>query len=118
MRTILICGGRDFTDWDAFCLAMRTVLKSVSGEELRFVHGGASGADAMASRWCDEHNYECAVYPADWKREGRSAGPKRNQRMLDSEHVTLVVAFPGGRGTADMKRRAEAKGIQVWEPSE
>lgn len=116
MRTILVCGGRDFADADAFRLAMRTVVKSVSGEELRVVQGGASGADALARRWADEHHYECVTYEADWRGEGRAAGPKRNQRMLDGEHVSLVVAFPGGRGTADMVRRAKAKGIQVWLP--
>ena len=116
MRTILICGGRDYRDWDAFRLAIRTVLKAVDGEELRIVHGGATGADAMAAKWAEEHGCECVAYEADWRREGRSAGPRRNQRMLDNEHVSLVVAFPGGRGTADMVRRAEAKGIQVWRP--
>lgn len=118
MRTILICGGRDYRDWDGFCRSMHAVLVDAQGEELRIVHGGASGADAMATRWADEHGYECVVYAADWKGEGRSAGPRRNQRMLDSEHVWLVVAFPGGRGTADMVRRAEAKGIDVWHPME
>lgn len=116
MRTILICGGRDYSDWDAFSLAMRAVVKSFDGEEIRVVHGGATGADTMASRWSDEHGYECVVYEADWLNEGRAAGPLRNQRMLDSEHVSMVVAFPGGRGTADMVRRAEAKGIHVWRP--
>lgn len=116
MRTILICGGRDYSDWDGFCRAMHAVTVDVHGEELRIVHGGASGADAMAARWADEHGYECVAYYADWGREGRAAGPKRNQRMLDAEHVSLVVAFPGGRGTADMVRRAEAKDIDVWQP--
>lgn len=118
MRTILICGGRDYRDWDGFCRTMRAVLVDVQGEELRIVHGGASGADAMAARWASEHSYQCVAYEADWAREGRAAGPQRNQRMLDAEHVSLVVAFPGGRGTADMVRRAEAKGIQVWRPTD
>lgn len=118
MRTILICGGRDYSDWREFGLSMRAVLSLADGEELRIVHGGASGADAMASRWADEHGYECVVYAADWRREGKKAGPLRNQRMLDCEHVSLVVAFPGGRGTADMVRRAKARGVDVWRPQE
>jgi hypothetical protein len=35
--------------------------------------------------------------------------------MLDSEKPALVVAFPGGSGTADMKRRAVAAGVEVIE---
>jgi hypothetical protein len=33
--------------------------------------------------------------------------------MLDMEKPDLVVAFPGGRGTADMVRRAKAAGVRV-----
>jgi hypothetical protein len=35
--------------------------------------------------------------------------------MLDEEEITLVIAFPGTSGTADMKRRARAAGIPVLE---
>lgn len=44
---------------------------------------------------------------------GKAAGPIRNQRMLDEGKPDLVVAFPGGRGTADMVRRAKAAGVPV-----
>jgi hypothetical protein len=53
--------------------------------------------------------------PADWKAHGRAAGPIRNQRMIDEHRPELVVAAPGGRGTADMVRRARAAGIEVFE---
>ena len=40
--------------------------------------------------------------------------------MINEEHgpielIDLVVAFPGGPGTADMVRRARAAGIKVLE---
>jgi hypothetical protein len=35
--------------------------------------------------------------------------------MLGQGHPDLVVAFPGGRGTADMVRRANAAGVRVME---
>ena len=52
-------------------------------------------------------------YPADWKKYGKSAGPLRNQRMIDEGKPDLVVAFPGGVGTADMISRAKAYNISV-----
>ena len=52
------------------------------------------------------------LFPADWKVRGRAAGHIRNQQMLDEGRPHLVVAFPGGRGTADMVRRARAAGIE------
>lgn len=53
--------------------------------------------------------------PADWKTHGKRAGSIRNQKMIDDYHPQLVVAFPGGAGTADMVRRARAAGIEVRE---
>ena len=47
---------------------------------------------------------------------GRSAGPIRNQAMLDEGRPDLVVAFPGHHGTADIVRRARAAGIKVRQP--
>jgi hypothetical protein len=48
---------------------------------------------------------------ANWSRFGKMAGPERNQRIISASEC--LVAFPGGRGTADCVRRAEAKGIAV-----
>jgi len=41
----------------------------------------------------------------------------RNQKMLDDNKVDLVVAFPGGKGTADMVERAKKANIEVREIS-
>lgn len=79
------------------------------------IHGGAQGADRIAREWCICRKVECRGYAADWKRHGRAAGPIRNQRMLDDGKPDLVIAFPGGRGTADMVRRAIATGIRAIE---
>ena len=59
------------------------------------------------------HNIECLTFPADWKTYGRAAGPLRNARMIAEGKPDLVLAFPGGRGTADMTRKARAAGVEV-----
>ena len=48
----------------------------------------------------------------DWKKYGKKAGPLRNQQMLEEGKPDLVVAFPGGNGTADMVRRAKKANIE------
>jgi len=55
------------------------------------------------------------VFLANWRTHGKAAGPIRNQQMLDEGRPHLVVAFPGGTGTADMVRRAKAAGVPVME---
>jgi hypothetical protein len=79
------------------------------------IAGGARGADAMAEWWAKAAGVPRDVYQADWTGLGRKAGPIRNQRMLDEGKPDLVVAFPGGRGTADMVRRCREAGVEIIE---
>ena len=72
----------------------------------------------MAQEWAEARGVPCEVYLANWAELGRKAGPIRNQQMLDEGRPTLVVAFPGGRGTADMIRRARSAGVEVIEIGE
>ena len=80
-------------------------------------HGACgSGADSIADAWCVDNGVDVQPFPADWSR-GRRGGPERNRAMLTTEPRPIgVVAFPGGRGTADMVRAAEAAGVPVWRP--
>jgi hypothetical protein len=79
------------------------------------IHGGARGADALADQWAVCNWLMPEVYPADWDKHGRAAGPLRNQRMLDEGKPDLVVAFSGGSGTTDMVRRARKTNVRVIE---
>ncbi len=80
------------------------------------ISGGAPGADTLAEVAAAELNLETTIFPADWERYGRSAGPKRNLQMLDTE-PDLVIAFAGGRGTAHTVRHALKRGIPVRKES-
>lgn len=74
----------------------------------------ARGTDTLAARAAEE--FGLAVHPmaADWIRYGHAAGSRRNQAMLDTHpRPSLVITFPGGRGTADMVRRAKDAGVPV-----
>lgn len=110
IEAVIVCGGRHYGDR----AAVFDILNKI--EPMVVVHGGASGADTLAAEWCETVDYSKSVsYPADWSRYGRAAGPLRNQRMLDENYarLDLVVAFPGGRGTADMVRRARESRVPI-----
>ena len=79
------------------------------------IAGGARDADTLAAEWAKAQGIPCEIYMADWEGLGRKAGPIRNQRMLDDGKPDLVVAYPGGRGKADMVRRARGAGLEVLE---
>jgi hypothetical protein len=108
---VLVCGGRDYGDIKSVFVALE---EHATSAEL-IIHGGSRGADALAQLWADTTGVCCKVYPANWKLHGKAAGPLRNQVMIDREKPDLVVAFPGGRGTADMIGRARKAGIKIVE---
>jgi hypothetical protein len=100
---VLVCGGRDYANFAFMCDVLDPIRE---GGISRIIHGGARGADSLAGRYAAMHGIEVEVYPADWEKHGKSAGPKRNAEMLAQSKPHLVVAFPGGKGTADMVKRA------------
>lgn len=110
-QRVLVCGGRDYDD----AQSLATVLDAAhyANPIERLIHGAARGADTLAADWALSHDVLCNAYPADWERDGKAAGPIRNQKMLDEGKPHMVLAFPGGKGTADMIRRAEAAKVPV-----
>ncbi len=106
-RVVLVCGGRHFADYGAVDRTLRALCPCA------IVHGGASGADGLAGSWAADNGVPEIRVPANWKRHGRAAGPLRNRWMLDFTLVDLVVAFPGGAGTANMIKQARERGIEV-----
>lgn len=108
---VLVCGGRDYSDG----LRVYAELDRLKPDIV--IEGGAEGADTFAWRWARRNiaAHMLLTFKADWSRDGKAAGPIRNQRMIDDGKPDLVLAFPGGRGTADMVRRAKHAGIRVIE---
>ena len=105
---ILVCGGRDFDDYSL----VEQVLDEYVIEFI--VHGAASGADRLADKYALGNSIETHRYPAKWGEHLNAAGPIRNQEMLKNHNdLDLVIAFPGGKGTDDMVRRAKANGYKV-----
>lgn len=108
---VLVCGGRYFDDKDSVYSALDEMAKDAS----LIIHGGAAGADQLAAWWAKDRGIETLVFKPRWEVHGKVSGLVRNQQMLDEGKPDLVVAFIGGRGTADMIDRARKRGIQVCE---
>ena len=130
---VLVCGGRHYDPDDAERWLLRHALARVeaalgppSWRLALVIHGACgahrsgrrvdySGADEGAERWAALEGVEVTRFPADWATHGRSAGPIRNSLMLAEGRPDVVIAFPGGRGTEDMVRKARAAGVPVIE---
>lgn len=123
--TVIGFGGRAFAE--SFDLRRNLARAMVERDVVRLIHGACGhepdschpvrlGADiiwASVARCLLGHDSVYA-FPADWRRLGRSAGPLRNQHMLE-----VGIAFgqcegwslPGGFGTLDMAKRIRRAGL-------
>jgi hypothetical protein len=116
---LLVCGSRDWTDR---ALLARVIDQAVTDHAqgragVLLIEGGARGADRLAAELARVRGWQLEEHPADWRGEGRAAGPRRNARMLREGHPERVLAFTddlsASRGTADLVRRARAAGLSV-----
>lgn len=103
-------GGRDLTDQGLVYRALydRPVTAVVHGR-------CRTGADTFASRWARDNGVPEILVPAQWDFYKKTAGPLRNGWMIEFIPIGVVLAFPGGPGTANMVKRARAAGLRVKE---
>jgi hypothetical protein len=112
---IVVTGGRDYTNYPAVEAELDWWNQEPHGPISTLVHGGARGADSLADQWAALRGVPRVVYFPEWDRLCKAAGMIRNRTMLDASKPDLVVAFPGGRGTAGCVMEARRRGIEVRE---
>lgn len=78
------------------------------------VHGDCpTGSDAQAQQFCEDFGIVTERHPADWSK-GRSAGPKRNQQMVDlGADIVLAFMEEGSKGTKHCVGAAQRAGLPV-----
>lgn len=116
---IIIAGGRDFSDYVRFKDHVDNCIKGVLREcaeekNIIILSGKANGADSLGERYATERGYKVVGYPADWKKNGRAAGPIRNKQM--AENADALIAFWDGcsHGTKNMIETAQRMQLHVF----
>lgn len=112
---VLVCGGRNYADSGTLKATLDKVhrLRTIAC----VIHGAARGADSLADSWAATADVPREPFKADWDTHGKAAGFKRNEEMLRFGRPDVVIAFPGGNGTAHMVKIAREAGVPVWEPA-
>lgn len=114
MLKVLVCGSRDYEDYDEMEKTLRDHLNSGT----IIINGKAPGADQLSSLIAHNHKVHYAEVPAQWNNFGRAAGPLRNAAMLGLE-PDLAFAFytnyHKSKGTANMVKQLKEAGIRVVE---
>jgi len=81
---IIIAGDRTITSFDTRVLqdAVFAFLEPEDARAIEIVSGGARGADAVGEAFSRlVLGREPKVFPADWAKHGKAAGPMRNEQM-------------------------------------
>lgn len=106
---LLVCGGRDYTDYDCVYDAIdrwwadhHLMIDLMSKGKPEIISGMASGADNIAAQYAVSRGLKLHDFPADWQQYGKQAGYIRNKQMLLEGKPNAVMAFPGGVGTKMM----------------
>lgn len=109
---LIIAGGRNFTNYrkltkvcDHF-IQDQTNIEIVSGNHYK-------GADKLGEQYAKERGYKITKFPANWKRYGKAAGPKRNKEM--TSYADVLIAFWDGKskGTKHMIDLAKSSQLKV-----
>lgn len=128
MIKIIVAGCRDFADYEYVC---RHLAGEVYCDEVVIVSGGCDdakngvltftrkdgskvfGADGLGERFANEYQCEVKIFPADWKKFGRSAGPIRNSEMVKYADKLMVFWDGKSKGTGDIITKARRQDIKV-----
>ena len=118
---LLVTGSRQWRDHHRMRAAFLAVQQRLSAPaaDMGIVHGAARGGDQLADDIAAELGWMRDPVPCtseEWVRYGRSAGHRRNARMIHRRAYAGCVAFPLGlsAGTRRCMVAAAEAGIPVW----
>jgi hypothetical protein len=120
MTRVIIAGSRKFNDYNKMLFTVdRIGLHLINTiDPVEIVSGHARGADELGERFAEAYGYPLKIFPADWDKYGKAAGPIRNEQMAKYASEAdrgILIAFPIGesRGTRNMIEIAKRYGLEV-----
>ena len=109
---VAFTGGLDFNDHRAIWDRLDKVL--AKHPDMVLLHGGSPrGAERIAACWADNRKAPQIAFKPDWARHAKAAPFKRNDAMLETLPIGVVV-FPGSGISANLADKARKMGIPVW----
>lgn len=117
---MIIAGSRNFDDYKFLKKKCDRIIHNSNPQStFEIISGGCKGADRLGELYARNHCYPLKIFPADWNKHGKAAGPIRNRGMAayaSQADKGILVAFPVGesKGTRNMISAAEFYGLEVY----
>ena len=120
MTRIIIAGSREFNDYEKMLKTLDELGVHLMNtiDPIEIISGHANGADKLGERFAKAYGYPLVVFPAEWDKYGKAAGPIRNEQMAKYAAEAdrgILIAFPidESRGTRNMIKLAKQYGLEV-----
>lgn len=107
---VIIAGSRTITDYD---VVVDAILHS-GFKITEVVSGCAQGVDSLGERYAKQNHIRITQFPADWSRYGGAAGMIRNGQMADYAEALIAVHTGTSRGTLNMIKEAQTRGLHIY----
>lgn len=102
---IVIAGSRTIEDPEFVFFYIEqglNILKRLEIECTEVVSGVARGVDIIGEKWANKNNILISRHYANWEKEGRAAGPIRNEKMAIYTDAGIILNENNSRGAANM----------------
>ena len=103
MAKVVVAGGRTYTNTGMVFICLEDIVQ----KDDVIISGHAKGVDMMGELYAQKNNLACEIYPAEWDKYGRSAGPRRNEQMAQVADKVVVFWNFKSRGTKNMVEMAK-----------
>lgn len=107
---VIVAGGRDINDYSV----VEDAIRESNFPICEIVSGGARGVDHLGELYAAEHNIPVTVFPADWDKYKRAAGPIRNRQMAEYGDALVAIWDGESRGTKNMIEEATKRNLLVY----
>lgn len=123
MTKIVIAGSRYFEDYKIireyalYCLKQENL-----SDPICILSGGGRGVDACGERFSKEMGFQLKLFPADWNKYKRAAGPIRNKAMVQEADIVICFWDKKSKGTKSLidfaRKESKKVYIKIIEPGD
>lgn len=110
---VAIVGSRNYKHIERIGVRIGQLVKEYGAQNITIISGGAKGPDSIAVSYAIRKGIRITVYPANWNRYAKRAGPIRNTTIVNN--ADRIIAFWDGRsrGTRDTIDKAHLKQVPI-----
>lgn len=119
---LIIAGSRGIDDFYALCAGLHRMMwdrlfpLGVYWEDVEIVSGNCpKGVDTLGERFAEENGIDLKLFPADWRKHKKAAGPLRNKQMAAYADVLFLLWDGKSRGARSMFNEARKQHLPICE---